>query len=85
MVGNFNHDLLSEVLTYINEGKVGGLLGAFDSKIRQKNYFAAGRVTLAKKNLLLTLMFHSFRKIIVLTSDIQFSVYKLASLTAIIF
>ncbi|HGO5365118.1 TPA: helicase-related protein, partial [Klebsiella oxytoca] len=69
--------ILSEVLTYINEGKVGGLLGAFDSKIRQK-IISAGRAHLAKKNLL-NIDVSTFSENHRFDSDIQSSAYKLAS------
>ena len=69
--------VLSEVLTFINEGKIGSLLGNFDSKIREK-IISAGREHLAKKNLL-NIDVSTFSENHRFNSDIQSSAYKLAS------
>lgn len=69
--------ILSEVLTYINEGKVGGLLETFDSKIRQK-VISAGREHLIRKNIL-DIDVSTFSENHRFDSGTQSSAYKLAS------
>lgn len=69
--------ILSEILTYLSEGKIGGLLRAFDSEIRQE-IISSGRKYLAKKNLL-DIDISTFSENHRFNSDIQSSAYKLAS------
>lgn len=68
--------ILSEILSYINTGKVGGLLGNFDSKIRQK-IISAGREHLIRKNIL-DIDVSTFSENHRFDSDVQSSAYKLA-------
>jgi len=68
--------ILSEVLTYINEGKVSGMLESFDSKIRQK-IISAGREHLAKKKIL-DIDVSTFSENHRFDSNTQSSAYKLA-------
>ncbi|MGM7756771.1 DEAD/DEAH box helicase [Yersinia enterocolitica] len=69
--------ILSEVLSYINEGKVGGLLGTFDLKVRQK-IISAGREHLTRKNIL-DIDVSTFSENHRFDSGIQSSAYKLAA------
>lgn len=69
--------ILSEVLTYLNEGKVGGLLETFDSKVRQK-IISAGREHLTRKKIL-GIDISTFSENHRFDSNIQSSAYKLAS------
>lgn len=68
--------ILSEVLSYINEGKVGNLLGSFDSKTRQK-IISAGREHLTRKDIL-GIDVPTFSENHRFDSDVQSSAYKLA-------
>ncbi|MCW0351802.1 hypothetical protein NB716_000596 [Pantoea ananatis] len=68
--------ILSEVLTYLNEGKIGGLLETFDSKVRQK-IISAGREHLTRKNIL-GIDISTFSENHRFDSNTQSSAYKLA-------
>lgn len=68
--------ILSEVLTYLNEGKIGGLLETFDSKVRQK-IISAGREHLTRKNILV-IDISTFSENHRFDSNTQSSAYKLA-------
>ncbi|WP_265671398.1 hypothetical protein [Klebsiella grimontii] len=69
--------ILSEILSYIKENKVGILLGAFDPKNRQK-IISAGREHLIRKNIL-DIDVSTFSENHRFDSDIQSAAYKLAS------
>lgn len=68
--------ILSEVLTYLNEGKIGGLLETFDSKVRQK-IISAGREHLTRKKIL-GIDISTFSENHRFDSNTQSSAYKLA-------
>ncbi len=69
--------ILSEVLTYIKEGKIGGMLETFDASIRQK-IISAGREHLTKKKIL-NIDVSTFSENHRFDSNIQSSAYKMAS------